>query len=98
MTVTEPTILPLAQDMAPDPPKLPKVHLASEPSEDDRAVAARVLRLFQLARDHRRPMLPRWRQNYRMLFNRYWGPGREAWLPAPQVTETCRSSGPRSGS
>ena len=32
-------------------------------------------------------MLPRWRQNYRMLFNRYWGPGREAWLPSPQVTE-----------
>lgn len=87
MTVTEPTILPLAKDMAPDEPKLARIHTSSEPSEQDRQVAARVLRLFQIARDHRRSMLPRWRQNYRMLFNRYWGPGRESWLPAPQITE-----------
>lgn len=87
MTVTEPTILPLAQDIAAEPPKLAQIHTSSEPSEQDRAMAARVLQLFQIARDHRRPMLPRWRQNYRMLFNRYWGPGRETWMPAPQVTE-----------
>lgn len=58
-----------------------------EPSPDDSATLSNIWHLLALARDYRRPMIPRWRNDYRMLFNRFWQPSRYSWLPSPQVPE-----------
>jgi hypothetical protein len=43
--------------------------------------------LFQRARTVRRPLVSRWKQNYRALHNRSWAPRAEAWQPSPEVTQ-----------
>lgn len=45
------------------------------------------MRLFYLARDHRRPLVQKWYRNYKMLHNQTWSPSREAWKPAPSPPE-----------
>jgi hypothetical protein len=48
---------------------------------------AKVRRLFYKARDHRRPMLDRWIDNYEITHNRVWQPNRQAWVPSPKIAE-----------
>lgn len=54
---------------------------------EDRDLVSQLNVLFQQAREHRRPLVNRWNQNYRMLRNRYWRSGRPGWAPRPQIPE-----------
>jgi len=69
-------------------PKAPKVLLGEVQSEHHRELAMRVQELFGIAKSHRRPLIGRWKANYRMLWNRYWTPdSRPSWMPSPQISE-----------
>ena len=65
----------------------PKVN-TSLPTPDEERIVAGVLEMFSRARNHRRPLINTWRENYRMLRNRYWRTSqRPGWMPSPMVPE-----------
>lgn len=48
--------------------------------------AQMVRELFHRARDARRPLIAKWKKNYKVLNNKIWGPRAEPWMPAPEVS------------
>lgn len=50
------------------------------------ALAQTVRELFYRARDARRPLIGKWKKNYRVLNNRTWSPRAEPWMPAPEIS------------
>lgn len=67
----------------PDAPGSPN----SQMSESDDELCRFVRELFFRARTHRRPIIPTWNRNKRLLQNRTWLSDRVAWLPSPEVPE-----------
>lgn len=68
-------------------PHAPKIR-TGPPTDDELRKVAAVLEMFSRAREARRPLVNQWRENYRMLRNRYWRTNaRPGWMPAPQVPE-----------
>lgn len=58
------------------------------PTPDEIRQVGEVSRLFQIARDYRRPMIPRWKECSRMLRNRMWNDARvRSWMPSPMIPE-----------
>lgn len=65
----------------------PKVLCNPVESEETRELLNQLTLLFGQARDYRRPMLGRWREQYRMVRNNFWASDRPAWMPAPAIPE-----------
>lgn len=66
----------------------PKVLLTAHPSDEELTKVSQVRQLFQLAQQHRRPMVGKWNESYRMLRNKFWDlSNRASWLPSPQLSE-----------
>ena len=57
------------------------------PIRKDWEKVATVRELFRRARSARRPLIDRWVDNYEILHNRMWSPGRATWMPNPKVAE-----------
>ncbi len=74
-----------------DIPAAPHVTLPDAPPEmptrSEADLANYVRELFYRARTYRRPLIPTWNRNYRLLRNRTWLNERAAWLPSPEVPE-----------
>lgn len=64
-----------------------KLNLVPQPSESELRVMGEVMRLFQQARAHRRPLVAQWEASYRMLYNEFWPQGRSSWKPSPALPE-----------
>lgn len=61
--------------------------LPDSASADERALASKVIQLFQDARNHRRPLIEDWRRWDAVMSNRTWMDGRASYLPSPEVPE-----------
>jgi hypothetical protein len=59
----------------------------SNPDESELRAVGQIMELFGRARTHKRPLVGKWYENYRMLRNEFWPGGRPGWMPAPQVPE-----------
>lgn len=73
-------------------PSLPETNFSPEPSPEERRKVQRILELYGKAKEYRRPLFTRWRENYFYLINRAsrrtgMRPQRPDWLPAPQIAE-----------
>lgn len=90
-STVEPVIVPSQQSAAaafadPTPRHVATVHTESVLSDVE--IVSRVHMLLGAARDHRKPLIARWKSDYRMLFNKFWKPSRlGSWQPSPQVPE-----------
>lgn len=84
-----PTSAPPDPNLAPTPTPAPRRRRerVSFTVREDIDLTSQLHELFSRAREFRRPMVSKWNQNYRMLRNRYWRPGRPGWAPAPQIPE-----------
>ena len=69
----------------PTPPPLDKLPRLDPMTESQMVGEVRIL--FQRARDHRRPMLVKWDQNYRAIHKHSYHPSRASYLPSPHVNE-----------
>lgn len=58
-----------------------------ERTEKEIRVANLVRHLYSRALVARRPLIQRWKKNYRVLNNRQWGPRADSWMPAPEIAE-----------
>lgn len=66
----------------------PKINLSQNPGDEELRKVSQIRQLFQLAANHRRPMVGRWNECYRMYRNRYWDLStRASWLPSPMLSE-----------
>ena len=65
----------------------PKLLLNPNQPERHNQIVTEVLRMFQRAREHKRPLLSIWNQAYRFLRNDYWPNSRQPWLPSPSIPE-----------
>lgn len=79
---------------SPSPPSVASPHVTlptpASPgalSQSDDQLCRFVRELFFRARAFRRPMIPVWNRNKRLLQNRTWLSDRVAWLPSPEVPE-----------
>lgn len=74
-------------------PSLPSQSYPPIPSEEEQRKVRRIIELYGRAREHRKPLFKRWRNNYFYLINRPWAarsglrPQRPDWLPAPLAAE-----------
>lgn len=89
-STVEPVIVPSQESAsrafaAPTTTHVARVHTPNDAADSE--TLSRIWHLLSQARDFRRPMIPRWKQDYRMLFNRFWQPQRPGWMPSPQVPE-----------
>lgn len=80
--------------LSPSPPSIASPHVtlpspstSTYPSQSDDELCRFVRELFFRARAHRRPLIPTWNRNKRLLQNRTWLSERVAWLPSPEVPE-----------
>lgn len=60
------------------------VPMSDEVEQANRAQLVR--ELFHRARDARRPLIAKWKKNYKVLNNKVWGPRAEPWMPAPEIS------------
>lgn len=80
---------PVQPNTLPPPPphRVPRVRTDPHQSEEELAKVGELLRLFDIARAHRRPMVAKWQECYRMLHNKFWDAGRPGYMPSPEITE-----------
>lgn len=67
--------------------KAARLNLTPTPTEDELSAFGDVMRLFQQARAHRRPLVAGWYESYRMLYNEFWPGARAGWKPSPSLPE-----------
>jgi len=74
---------------APIEPKIraPKILTSPHPTDEEIRKVGEILSLFDQAKNHRRPIVARWYESYRMLRNKFWPTDRPSWMPAPQIPE-----------
>src|SRR5262245_46574736 len=90
--VTTPPGLPGANAPPPaQPPEMPANEAGTKyrsPFSDDIWTEAQQVReMFQRARDSRRPLIPVWKRNYRVLTNKAWQDQAEPWMPSPKIPQ-----------
>lgn len=67
----------------------PKILTSNTPqSLEEHERVGQLLQLFSEAREHKRPMIRRWRKSYKMLRNKFWDhDARPGWMPSPEIPE-----------
>lgn len=56
-------------------------------ADDDGRIVGHIMDLFFQAREAKRGLLQQWKRSYHMLHNRTWAPGRQSWMPTPEMAD-----------
>lgn len=93
MTALEPIVIPDSDSARkaftlPGPTDVKRVPANPNPLDNsDRKTLNLVDHLLTTARQYREPLVPRWRRNYAMTFNRFWPSAKPSWQPSPEIPE-----------
>lgn len=65
-----------------------RIIVDAHPTEAQQLTLNKLMQLFDEARQHKRPMIARWKKAYRMIRNQFWdAASRPNWMPSPQIPE-----------